>query len=224
MNSDEMWLLQLWSGTFGAAIGAIAAALVALMVVKRTNKLQLDLAEDALELQARLADAALEEQRLQAAAALKAQKEALTQQLHEQRAEASKGRMIVAVTDMIEAVHQMGTGYRRPHETHMANYRQAYSAAHRWHIEDAGELDLAMLLAWPQWLLRLSKAADQDHENEASRNAALDALSGAGSFFQVWASQWPNATGERRQEVREKLQAALLMMIATGSKTADAHT
>lgn len=221
MNSDEMWLLQLWSGTFGATIGAVAAAVVAWMVVGRTNRHQSTLAKEALELQAVLADAALEEQRLQSAAALKAQKDTLTQQLRDQRSEASRDRMIVAVTDMIAAVHQMSIEYRRDRETLLANYRQAYSAAHRWAIEDAGELDLILLLAWPQWLYDLRMAADADHENEAARNAAFDALQGASSRFQVLASQWPNATGDQRRKIKDNLAGALLMRIASSSKAAE---
>lgn len=52
MNSDEIWLLQLWSGTIGAAISAVAAAAVAILVVRLSSRHQ-----------SRLADLQLKEQR-----------------------------------------------------------------------------------------------------------------------------------------------------------------
>jgi hypothetical protein len=216
MNSDEMWLLQLWSGAFGATIGAILAAGVAFMVVRLTNNHQGKLSTESLVQQRTLAEAALAAQKVQAAAALEAQKEALSQQLAEQRVEASKGRMIAAVTDMIEAIHQMGIGKPFDRDARLANYRRAYAAAHRWYIEDAGELELAELLSWPQWLYRLAKATDEEGATEKTRNAQVN----ASSHFQALASKWPNARTDERRELRKQLQGALLMTIAAQAKDA----
>ena len=44
MNSDEIWLLQLWSGVIGSFIAAVVGGLVALMVVRLTNGHQSKLA------------------------------------------------------------------------------------------------------------------------------------------------------------------------------------
>lgn len=40
MNSDEVWLLQLWSGAIGSFVAAILGGLVALIVVRLTNRQQ----------------------------------------------------------------------------------------------------------------------------------------------------------------------------------------
>lgn len=40
VNSDEIWLLQLWSGAFGGVISAAAAAVVAVGVLYFSNKHQ----------------------------------------------------------------------------------------------------------------------------------------------------------------------------------------
>ncbi|MDR7083588.1 hypothetical protein J2X01_002883 [Arthrobacter ginsengisoli] len=37
MNSDEIWLLQLWGGVIGSFLAAVVGGLVALMVVRLTN-------------------------------------------------------------------------------------------------------------------------------------------------------------------------------------------
>ncbi|QDW30050.1 hypothetical protein FFF93_009950 [Arthrobacter sp. KBS0702] len=37
MNSDEIWLLQLWSGVIGSFVSAVLGGLVALLVVRLTN-------------------------------------------------------------------------------------------------------------------------------------------------------------------------------------------
>ncbi|WP_164200199.1 hypothetical protein [[Micrococcus luteus] ATCC 49442] len=100
MNSDEIWLLQLWSGTFGASIGAIAAAGVALLLGWRSNKHQLRLAA----LARRQAAALAEEQ-------LASQERSLRQQLDDQRAEASKARYFEAIGAFVATVEAGRSGF-----------------------------------------------------------------------------------------------------------------
>jgi hypothetical protein len=101
MNSDEIWLLQLWSGTFGASIGAIAAAGVALLLGWRSNnKHQLRLAA----LARRQAAALAEEQ-------LASQERSLRQQLDDQRAEASKARYFEAIGAIVATVEAGRSGF-----------------------------------------------------------------------------------------------------------------
>lgn len=52
MNSDEIWLLQLWSGTLGSFIAAIVGGLVALGVVRLTDRQQRKIAAEAREIAA----------------------------------------------------------------------------------------------------------------------------------------------------------------------------
>lgn len=49
MNSDEIWLLQLWSGAIGSFVAAVLGGLVALVVVRLTNSQQRRLAAEARE-------------------------------------------------------------------------------------------------------------------------------------------------------------------------------
>jgi hypothetical protein len=51
VNSDEIWLLQLWSGTIGAFVAAVMGGLVALLVVRLTTNHQERLAREQLEAQ-----------------------------------------------------------------------------------------------------------------------------------------------------------------------------
>ncbi len=49
MNSDEMWLLQLWSGAIGSFVAAVLGGLVAFVVVRLTNGQQRRLAAEGRE-------------------------------------------------------------------------------------------------------------------------------------------------------------------------------
>lgn len=52
MNSDEIWLLQLWSGVIGSFVSAVLGGLVALLVVRLTNGQQRRNAAEAREIEA----------------------------------------------------------------------------------------------------------------------------------------------------------------------------
>lgn len=141
MNSDEIWLLQLWSGAFGACLGAGGAAAVAMLVLRKTNEHQTVLAAEAMDTQRAIAAEALKEQREHAKTALDQQRAALGQQLHEQRAEASLAREIAAIADLIPAIGDLTLEamYQADESKLAPLVGRIQSAAARWWMElDAG--------------------------------------------------------------------------------------
>lgn len=99
----ESWL-QLWSGVIGSIVGAIGAAVVALLVLSRTNRHQAKLSQEALREQRELAESALVAQREDAKTALNEQRNALERQLADQRSESSRARELAAIADFLSAI------------------------------------------------------------------------------------------------------------------------
>ncbi|BCW62852.1 hypothetical protein [Arthrobacter sp. StoSoilB22] len=198
MNSDEMWLLQLWSGTFGATIGAIAAAAVAILVVTLTNRHQSKLTERSLELQATLARESQEELRRQAASAEEAQERALRLQLEVQRQEASKERLTFAVAEALTVAHELSTSFPLIEMEIARLHRRLYGAVFRWYIENPEEPGIVEVLAWPNYLYNLTRQANAELEDETDRKKYFDVLLAASAEFQSAASRWPNSSAEHR--------------------------
>jgi hypothetical protein len=88
--------LELWSGTIGALVSAVAAALVAWLVVRATNKHQGEIAK-----------AALKAQREDAATALIVQRELLQQELREQREESRRSERTQALARFVSGVREL---------------------------------------------------------------------------------------------------------------------
>lgn len=205
MNSDETWLLQLWSGTFGATIGAIAAAAVAILVVTITNRHQSKLTQRSLDLQTKLAKETLEEQRTHAAVALKAQERALTLQLQVQREEASKERLTLAVADALTAAHEMSTSFPLDQLQIATLHRKLYGAAFRWYSEDPQHPGIDEVLTWPNYLYNLTRQANANLDDEMSREDLFDTLIAASAGFQSVAARWPSSTAEARKRLLKHL-------------------
>lgn len=109
----EAWL-QLWSGVIGSVVGAVGAALVALLVLRKTNNHQSTLARVALKEQRELADRELAAQRKDSKTALKEQRKALNKQLRDQRSEASRARELAAIADFLSAIEAISDGMGDP--------------------------------------------------------------------------------------------------------------
>ena len=88
--------MDLWSGVIGAALSAVLAALVAVLVVWRTNKHQSKLAATALRRQAKSAKKAL-----------KSQRRLLQEQLDEQRRSELNNRALEAIVAIVELSNEL---------------------------------------------------------------------------------------------------------------------
>lgn len=210
MNSDEMWLLQLWSGTFGAAISAVAAAVVALLVVTLTNRHQSRLSEIALAKQAEWAAEALAGQREQAAEAFAQQEKILRQQLAEQQAEASRERSTKAAADMISGAVELQDAPRKSMEEVVVLQHRLQSAAWRWYMEGVDD-DLSEVILWANHLSLSAFKANWEAAKESNGKdydaAAGERLSSACLTFEGLASHWPSSDRDDRKGLIQALKA-----------------
>ena len=151
MNSDEMWLLQLWSGTFGATIGAVLAAGVALLVVTLTNKHQNRMAKSALE----------------------GQRADLQRQINEQRAESSRNRGTAAIADLLPELGEIESATNEskvPTSFELVAFRHRLTTAvSRWRLEIDSLSMFNELQHWPELLYRLARRTVQG-EGDARLN------------------------------------------------------
>lgn len=140
MNSDEMWLLGLWSGTFGAAVSAVAAALVAIAVLHFSNKHQTALAKKAREAATR----------------------DLEHQIVVQREEASRERgsqaIAVFLAELDEKVTRLADSSLTIDEL-VAMRTTLSTAAARWSMETKNKAMHLELVHWPVLLFDLSRQA-----------------------------------------------------------------
>ncbi|MDD7834994.1 hypothetical protein [Paenarthrobacter sp. AB444] len=149
---QEGWL-QLWSGFIGSVTGAIAATLVALLVLRRTNRHQRALAEDAAKKQAELAEKQLSEQRSSLEAQLRQQQEGLNRQLREQRLEARRERERAAMAVIVSGLTGLRAGAKHPDFDHRPHLDRVTEGIHRWRLEIGTSGVLGEELgAWPGFL------------------------------------------------------------------------
>ncbi|CAH0233107.1 hypothetical protein SRABI26_02699 [Arthrobacter sp. Bi26] len=210
MNSDEVWMLQLWSGTFGAAISAVAAAVVALLVVTLTNKHQSRLSEIALAKQAEWASAALAGQREQAAEAFAQQEKILRQQLAEQQAEASRERSTKAAADMIAGSVELRDASLKSVEAMTVVRHRLQAAAWRWFMEGVDD-DASEVVLWATHLSLFAFKANLEEARKSNGKeydaAAGERLSNACLTFEGLASLWPSSDRDDRKGLMQALKA-----------------
>lgn len=103
MNSDEIWLLQLWSGTFAAAVSGA----VAVFVLYLSNRHQTKLSKLAREDASAAADRQLESQAVGLREQLVSQQRGLEAQLVQQRLEATKERQAAALADLLVSQNKL---------------------------------------------------------------------------------------------------------------------
>lgn len=145
---EQGWL-ELWSGFNGSLVGALAAALVALLVVWRTNKHQTSLAEKAAKKQSELFHKQLAEQRTALDAQLRQQQEALNRQLHEQRMEARRERERSAMAVIVGALTVLRAQARHPEFDHRPHMALVAEGIHRWRLELGNTTLSEELNLWP---------------------------------------------------------------------------
>lgn len=212
MNSDEIWLLQLWSGVFGAAIGALAAAAVALLVVNLTNRHQTRLSAKAIAVQKALADQALQVQREHAKEALNAQEVSLRRQLEEQQAEASRDRQKAAMAEMVSCALEL---VDRSDETlegiRLLRHRMT-TAWIRFSMEQISDVEDGNkeFFHWPSHLAFLAMdVLDAKIENQP-RDIAFAKLNDATSMFATLSRHWLRVDANERLTVSRVLKKARL--------------
>ncbi|WP_281449230.1 hypothetical protein [Paenarthrobacter nitroguajacolicus] len=192
MNSDEIWLLQLWSGVFGAAISAVLAAGVALLVVTMTNKHQTKIAEAAKSAQEKQAANALAAQERMHAEQLVEQRAGLTRQLEEQQAETARARQAEAIMEFIKVTEKLVYEDRPAKEEqdtfgHIAELR-AGLARIRMSSPETNEL-CDVLESWPYALGRLcisSAFAREQHRASGDWQAMNTAATKLHTFLPAW--------------------------------------
>lgn len=171
--------MELWSGTIGALVSAVAAALVALLVVKSTNA----------------------SQRKESANDRTQNRELVDRQLNAAVNEASKSRLILATADFVGAVKTSFVEARDPAFTRKS-FAEMSAAVIRMRVEsessDSEFLD--ELDRWCSLVLevtnksagRRSNLAISLAESRSKKSKIEAALSGT-------MSTWPNATKEQRE-------------------------
>lgn len=178
MNSDEIWLLQLWSGTFGAAISAVAAAFVAILVVQLSNKHQ-----------SRLAKLQLKEQRAEAA---------------RQRTIAAVADLLAALSEFRTASgddrNAIWAVHHRSHSAALRWYvedrvagKEAVAWAHHVHEIAIGTHDSGQDIIGKH----TGKLATDTFQLLMSRTEA----------FTIRAAAWPHASPEERDSILKELEA-----------------
>lgn len=205
MNSDEIWLLQLWSGVFGASIGAIAAAGVALLVVTLTNKHQAKLAKEASDLQTALAGKALDEQRAQSKLALAAQEKGLRLQLEEQKAEAIRARYLSATADFITAVEMGYSTFRRGGDFEDI-FVQMESARVRMLFDSGSPQLMDELEDWTFLVWNLCRDASAEHELSIDDGAPTQTLNEATAAVTSILIRWHESDTDMQEEMLKALR------------------
>lgn len=182
MNSDETWLLYMWSGVFASAVGGAVAAGVAMYVLRKTNKHQADLAKTQL----------------------RQQKIALDLQLQEQRKEATKVREIAAIADLLAVVTDLHLAQRETPESFMIAVGRLHSAGIRWRIDLEHE---GMDRAFRDWMETYARAALVGSKREWPKYQ--DGIEGA--FYSARKSlnrclvKWPNASPHEQDSLASQL-------------------
>lgn len=190
MNSDEIWLLQLWSGAFAAA----GSGLVAVLVLYWSNRHQSKLAERGRRQVAHLANEQLE-----------AQERALRRQLDEQRAEASKARYFAATGDLIAAVESCANTFRRVGDIEDA-FVQMESARVRMSFDSDSPHLMEELSSWTYLIWNLTKQATIEWRDPIADRAPLANLTSVTTTLTVTLTHWHHANDEMRVSMLGRLR------------------
>lgn len=183
--SRSEWV-QLWSGVLGAVVSSGVAALVAVLVLTRSNKVQRKLAAEALAHQ-------------------KAQGEA---QLAEQRAEAARVREQAAIAEVIIATERFGIVSLEAMSDVRKHLPVFQAAAARWRVElGSGSME-SELMTWTKILYeaacaRVIERQGAEEGRGGDEQAAWDILRGAISSLGMVALTW---SSEPDLSKREHLQ------------------
>lgn len=212
---DALWIscatwLVFWNGLIGALFAAVLAAGVAMLVVWLTTKHQTSLASAEAERQDDRAMAQLEAQRIGLESQMKEQREGLELQLREQREEASKGRELLAIADLLAEAMVLSAVDPSDGEGLIAVKDRMNSAALRWGLENDDPGMSREVVAWNIALFGQAVAVIEAHyandEIRRERNEILGATYGV--FMNVWTA-YPTATADVREVNWEWMRAAV---------------
>jgi hypothetical protein len=203
-NQDE-WLMQLWSGTIGAAFSAVLAALVAVGVVVLTNKLQRDLAEKAMAKNDKIAAEQLDHAR---------------QQLEEQREEASRAREYAAIADLV-SLTAIGRDVQREEAFFLQYEQNVLAAVVRWQLElDENSPMRAEIREWTPFLVQLARNSHQAGLTvdpvtlQVDADSDLERRQNLVKSFSEQLIDWP---GARTSEEQAKIVGLLKRVRTAGS-------
>lgn len=200
--SEGDWL-ELWSGFIGALVSAVLAALVAVLVVWRTNKHQSGLAKSALAAQ-----------REDAATALKVQRDLLERQIREQREEARRAERHQALARFIAGVRELSFLHSETELISIARIgRELEAAAAALDIlgeEDEGLHELLHPSIRP--LVLLSTISLDDFQAGLDSDAYRKMTACASAICDLSPKWWSREEGHERRfirsEIRLNIQAA----------------
>lgn len=193
IGDQEMWLLQLWSGTIGAAVAAVLAAIVTVVTLMCSTRHGEKLAREARSHANKLAEAQLKEA-----------KSAREEQVREQRGEAAKSRQFSAIADLVAALE----GYERENDedSYSDEYRRVLrSAVARWQLDLDSEVMKNEIGQWPWLLWQLAGEAHKEPSNrdhEAQRRFAYSCAELAEA-----AMEWPSASAEKQVTIIRHLSS-----------------
>lgn len=190
MNSDEIWLLQLWSGAFAAA----GSGAVAVLVLYWSNRHQTKLAAIARRQAAYLAGEQLEAQEL-----------SMRRQLDEQRAEASKARYFAATGDLVAAVETCANTFRRGGDIEDP-FVQMESARVRMSFDSDSPQLMEELASWTYLIWGLTKQATIEWEDPIADKVPLATLTAATSTVTTILTHWHHAGPQMRVDMLARLR------------------
>ncbi|MFF1880192.1 hypothetical protein ACFVVC_01820 [Pseudarthrobacter sp. NPDC058196] len=155
MEISDEWLLQLWSGTVGAALSAVLAAFVAVGVVWWTNKVQRKIASDVKTATAEQVREQMAQNERHAAEQLSLARK----QLDEQRKEASKAREVAAIADLV-SLTAVGRDIQREEAFFLQYEQDVLAAVARWQLElDETSSMRTEIPEWTPFLVNLARAS-----------------------------------------------------------------
>ena len=190
MNSDETWLLYLWSGAFSAAVSGGVAVLVLYWSTRHQSKL----AEIARRQAAHLAGEQLE-----------AQERSMRLQLDEQRAEASKARYFAATGDLVGAVETCANTFRRG-----GDFEDPFvlmeSARVRMSFDSDSPRLMEELASWPYLIWNLTKQANIEHADPIADKAPVATLTAATTILTTTVTRWHHASPQLRDDMLAHLR------------------
>lgn len=200
MNSDEMWLLYLFSGTFAGVISGGVAALVAMLVLRKTSKHQTDLAKAEAVLQDDRAVAQLKAQRAGLEQQLKEQREGLERQLQEQREAAQREREIAVIADLMASTAELSARYDGGSEVIYELKLRIDAAGARWGIELDKHPMGYEIAQWGYTLGVGAFLAAKEAERDESR-VVRDALISGRVELEMSLKQWMNLDADGRKKL-----------------------
>lgn len=137
MNSDETWLLYLFSGLFGAVISGVVAAVVAMLLLRKTNQ---HVSKEAIR--------NITEQRRLASQDTKMAEARADRALKEQRREAALAREVAVRAELIGVLSEFGAALEKQSEI------------------DFDDLDRKIAILIQQWRINLDPVEDDELRGE----------------------------------------------------------